>query len=332
MNRGAVNNVSQIGIEVTSGTAVNANKFTPTLAWKLMRDRGTKKFRARGSKVDSTHVLHKSMAKGTVDGVLDYNSFPYILENLIAADTPEDVDSGGTVYQRVYKPGVRAADSTGKTYTVEQGDATACEDYAYTKVVSLDIESGQDDFTVKGGLISRYPADGQTLTSSPTVVPERPVERNDINLYIDTDFASIGTTLVTEALEESLSLSDKFKEFFVHNRTAGEFYDIVEIPYEPTFKFATVHNAQSRTLIAALTANPYRWIRWEAQGALLDTISSTPYYELIRIDMCVKFDTPETIDDEDGPLGYRYNCTMMPDDDGIGSYMEITSINGIASL
>lgn len=326
MNRGAVNRVTQIGIETTSGVSVPATKFLPTLSWMLKRQVDNKKFTAQGSKVPSTHVRHKTMSKGNVEGVLDYNSLPYILDSLFGAATPT---LGSGAYTRVYTPGVRSADSTGRTYTVEDGDSTACEDYPYTKVISWDVEASQDDFTTKGNLIARFPSDGQTLASlsGSAIVAENPVERNDVNLYIDDSFGSIGGTQVTEALSESWSIPEKFQEFFVHNRTAGEFYDIVEKRYEPTFKFSTVHNSQSRTLIAALTSNPYKWIRWEAIGG---TVGSTT--AMIRVDMAVKFDSPEIVDGDDGPLGYDYNCSMMPDDAGLTSFMVVTVRNGIATL
>ena len=158
------------------------------------------------------------------------------------------------------------------------------------------------------------------------------MERNDINVYINDDFATIGTTKISQALSESINLGNKFKEFFVHNTATAEFADIVEIPYEPTFSFETVHNTQSRSLIAAISSNPYKWIRWQALGASLGTHSAIERFETIQFDMCVKFDTPEKIEDEDGPLGYKYNCTMMPDMAGIGGYMKITSINALTAL
>jgi hypothetical protein len=331
MNRGAVNQVGQIGVESTSGTAVAANRYTAALSWLMGREGETGRTRARGSKVNTTHVRKKEMAKGSVEGVLCYNSHPYIFDSLFNPATPSQIGAL-TAYTRVWTPGVRTADSTGKTYTVEVGDATACEDYAYAKVLGFDLEASQDEFSVKGPLISRAPVDNQSLSGSITTIAERLVERNDINLYIDTTYGGLGGTQFTEPLSESVSIGEKFKEFFVHNRSAGEFHDIVEVLYEPIFKFSSVHNSQSRTLIALLNTNPYRWIRWEAIGQSLGTHSAVEYFEKIWIDMCVKFDTPARIEDEDGPLGYDYSCTMMPDDAGLGSYMRITSVSALAAI
>ncbi len=330
-DRAGVNFISQFGIESTPGTAVNASRFCPTLSWMLAREVVDKKFRAAGNKVPGTHVVHKRMARGSVEGILDYNSCMYIFDGIFSAATPVQIGAL-TAYTREWLAGVRTAD-TCRNYTVEQGDSVACEDYAFTQLLGFELDSGQDDFSIKSGAISRYPADNQTLTSggSITTVPERPVERNDVNVYLNDTYGAIGTTKVTQALDENISLGDKFKEFFVHNSATPEFADIIEIPYEPTFKFATVHNAASRTLINSLLTNPTKWMRWEAIGASLGTHSAIERFETIWIDMCVKFGTPEIIRADDQPLGYRYNCSLIPDMAGLGSFMKITSINSIAT-
>lgn len=331
MLRSGVGIVSQIGVESTAGTSVAANRYTPTLNWMLKRMIETKDFRGRGSRVPTTKVQHKKCGKGEVNGVLDYNSIIYLLSGIFPNPTPVQIGAL-TAYTRVYTPGVRTADSTRKTFTVEIGDETAAEKYAFCQLLGLNLAAGQDDFTVKSDAVSRYPTDNVTLTATPTEIAERPVERNDINVYIDTSNGGLGGTQVTEAFAESLDVGSKFKEVFVHNRTAGEFYDVVEIPYAAKFSFETAHNAQSRSLIAEITNNPTKWIRWEAIGASLGTHSSVEYFEKIWIDLAVKFEEPEPLENEGDPYGYKYVCQSVPDLAGLGSHLRITVVNSIATL
>jgi hypothetical protein len=196
----------------------------------------------------------------------------------------------------------------------------------------LSLAASQDGFTVKSDAISRYPTDNTTLTATPTEIAERPVERNDVDVYIDTSYANLGSTKLTEALAENFDCGTKFKEVFVHNSAAAEFYDVIEIPYEAKYSFETVHNAQSRTLVAAITTNPTKWIRWAAVGNLLGNVSSVDYYEKIWIDMAFKFDAPEPMENEGEVYGYKFNGTTYPDSAGLGSHMRITVTNGIATL
>lgn len=331
MLRSGVGIVSQVGVETTPGTPVAANKFLPTLSFMPKRKIDTKDFRAAGSRVPTTKVHHKRMAGGEVSGVLDYNSIIYLLSGIF--NNPAATQIGAlTAYTRVYTPGLRTADSSRKTFTVEVGDATAAEKYAFTQLLGFNLAAGQDDFTVKSDLISQYPTDNVTLTASPTTVPERPVQRGDITVYMDDTYGALGTTAVTEALAESLDLGPKFKEVFVHNAAAPAFYDVIDIPYAGKFSFDTVHNTQSRTLIASLVNNPTKWIRWEAIGAFLGTNASINYYEKIWIDMCVKFEEPEEKINEGEPYGYSYKAATFPDEAGLQSHMRITIVNSLASL
>lgn len=329
--RSAVGIVNQIGIETTPGTLVPANRYTPTLNWILKRKIDTKSFRGRGSRINTTKVQHKRMASGSVEGVLDYNSIIYLLSGIFNDPSPAQIGSL-QAYQRIYTPGVRTADNSRKTYSVECGDATAAEKYAFCQLLGLNLDAKQDDFSVKSDAIARYPADNLSLTASPVEVAERPVQRADINLYMDTSFGALGTTQITEAQGESFNIGNKFKDVFFHNRSAGEFADVVEIPYEPKFSFETAHNAQSRALVAEITGNPFKWFRWEARGGLLGVDNSFNIYELIQIDIAVKFDEPEPLDNNDEIYAYKYNAEGLPDTAGLGSYMQVKVINGRATL
>ena len=329
--RSAVGIVNQIGVETTPGTLVAANRYTPTLNWNLKRTIETKNFRARGSRVNTTKVQHKRMAEGSVEGVLDYNSIIYLLSGLFNDPSPSQIGAL-QAYERIYTPGVRTADSSRKTYSLECGDATAAEKYAFLQLLGLNLQAQQDDFTVSSNAIARYPVDNASLTASPVEVAERPVQRADINLYMDNSFGSIGTTQITEAQSESLEIGNKFKDVFFHNRSAGEFADVVEIPYEPKFSFETAHNAQSRALVADIINNPFKWFRWEARGALLGVDNSVNIYELIQIDIAARFDAPEPLDNNDEIYAYKYNLEGMPDTAGLTSYMKVKVVNGRATL
>lgn len=333
MLRGGVGVVSQFVMESTPGAGGAANRYMESLNFEMKRTLDPKNFRGSGSRVNTVKVQHKKMATGSYSGVLDYNSFPYICEGLFNSKTAGDQIGSLQAYKREYMAGVRTPDNLRKTFAVEIGDSTACEDYAFVQMLSFGLEASQDDFTVSGDVIARYPDDNQVLASSGvTVIPPRPVERDDVNLYMDTSFANLGTTQVTEAQAEMLDIPNKYKEAFFHNRSNPSFADVLEIPYEPKFGFESAHNAQSRSLIASLKNNPEKWFRWEALGALLGDNAGTDVFEMIRIDMMVRFDDPEELRAEDTPYAYKYNAEMMPDNAGLTTHMKITTINSIATL
>ena len=289
MSRGSVGIVSQIGVEATPGTAVPANKLLPTLSFKPKPTFATQKYRAQGARTTTSLTQSKHMGDGELTGVLDYNSIIWALNGIFNFTAGTQIGSL-TAYQRVWNAGVYTSDMNRKTYTIEKGDADSADRYTSAQIKSFGFEASQDQYNIKGSMFSRYPDLDVVLTASPTKVPERPVERDDINLYIDNTFGSIGTTQVTNARRENLDIGDKFKEAFFHNRSIDSFTDIVEVPYEAMFTWVTGHNAQSRAIHAAIKSNPKKYIRWEAVGNLLGVNASVNIYEKIWVDMAVKFE------------------------------------------
>ncbi len=332
MLRGGVEQVSQFKIEGTPGEGGAANRYSESFNFMLDRNFDPKNFRGSGSKVNTVKVHHKKMAGGSLDAILDYNSFPYICNGLFVPGTRAQIDTSGG-YNQTFTANTRTSDAARKTFAVEIGDGTACEDFTFVQLVNMALEATQDGFTVKSDCIARFPTDNQSLAGSPTVIVPRPVERGDVDVYIDTTFGGLGTTKLTEAQKESLNIGNKFKEAFFHNSANSSFADVVEIPYDPKFNFESAHNSQSRTLVAALDSNPYRWIRWEALGNQLGVNAlSVPVYEMIRIDLCIQFDAAKALRNEGDPFAYAYETSMMPDPTGLGAHMIITTINGIATL
>lgn len=325
MERSSTGIVSQIGRESTPGTPVAANKLLKSISFNLKQKFSNQKMRAQGNRTPTVLARHKQWAEGDYEGILDYNTLPYILDCIFNAASPTSPATGA--YQRVYTPGTTSADSSRKTLTVEVGDATAADQYAFVQIQSFSMEATQEDFNIKGSLISKYPTLNGSLTATPTVVAERPVQRTDVNLYLNDTYGDRGTTQLTKAQSEMLDISEKFIAAWFHNRAITSFTDVVEKDYEPTFEFTLSHDSASRSLLASIAANPEKFMRWEARGALIADTT----YELIQIDLALRFDEPEEIKDSDGVYAYKYKCTAMPNTD-LGSYMTIKTINTIATL
>lgn len=334
MLRSSVGIVGQFKIEGTAGEGGAANRYAEALKWIIDREFDPKNFRGSGNRIPSVKVHHKKMARGSVEGVLDYNTFPYLLNGLLTPGSRAQIDTSGG-YQQIFTAGTRTADSARKTFAVEIGDATACEDYNFVQLLGLNIESNQEEFTVKSDLIAQFPNDNQALAGSPTVIEPRPVERDDVDVYADTSFGGIGGTKLTEVQAESLQIGNKFKEAFFHNSSNASFADVIELAHDVKFMFESAHNSQSRTLVAAISAAPTlaRWIRWQALGKVLgQDAASADVREMIRIELKIQFDAAKEKRVDDAPYAYGYEASAMPDSGGLTTHLKITTINGIATL
>jgi hypothetical protein len=166
-SRASVVIVSQIGFETTPGVGGSANRFLPTISFLPKLKRETKQFRAQGSKYNTSSVRHKQSSDGTFDGVLDYNSLPYLLQCLtVPVTTPSGPLSGTTTaYRYQYNPLSRQLDNP-KTLVCEVGDASKVDLYRYTQPTSLTIAWGQDDLKISGNLIARTMVPNQTQTGT----------------------------------------------------------------------------------------------------------------------------------------------------------------------
>ena len=336
MGRPSVNIVSQIGGEVTPGTAVAANRFIPTISWLPKLKIDSKQFRAQGSKYNTTSVHHRKHSEGTFDGVLDYNSIIYVLNGLtVPVTTPAAVAGSTTAKKWAYRPLSRQLDNP-KTYTIEVGDAVAVDKYAYGQLTSLTTAWGQDDLKISGGLIAQTMVPNQTQTGSVVNLAERPVERGQVDVFVDTAFGSIGTTQVTDPFEEEFALGEKFKPKFVHNSQYASWKEAIEIAPSLVFTFTEEHNAQGRSRLAGVinNATAMQYMRIKCQGVDLSTAQDGSVRELIQWDVAGKFTEPEEIKDilSGGVYGYKYHFVALDDPAGMGRPWQVDVINTLTAL
>lgn len=147
--------VSYLGREITKGTAVPANRHLPTISLAPKLKVETKQFRAGGSKYETASVKHKQSSDGGYDGILDYNSFIYILNGLtVPVVTPAAVAGSTSAKLWSYRPLSRQVDNP-HAYTIEVGDGVAADQFAYSQFSSLTANLGQDDMKINGNLFAR---------------------------------------------------------------------------------------------------------------------------------------------------------------------------------
>lgn len=324
MGRATVNRVVQVGVESVPGTPVAASKLLPSVSIDIGPRLTSKQYRAAGYKYNTVSRIHQQWGEGAISGPLDYNQILWLLASLIHAPTPTTPGGGVLTREWVFNPNANSADVF-KALTVESGDADAAQQSSYSVVRSLDLEWGLDDVTVSGNMISRKPTT-VALTGSPTSIAQMPVSAREIDVYMDTTFAGIGTTKITDALSARLSIGNKFNPKWILNTANQSFKELVEVPVDLSFRFETEHNAQSRALFDDLTNNPTKYMRVKATGPIIE--GALTY--LFQTDIAVNISGTEQTDVE-GVWGYAYECSPKHDAT-MGRPFQITTRNVITAL
>lgn len=325
MGRGTVNRQVQVGVEVTPGSAVSANKVLPSMSMVITPLTRTREIRSQGFKPATDVQSLGGLSRIALSGPLNYTEIVYILNMIVTGviSTP----AGGTASrQHLFAPTAQGTDGY-KALTVQEGDSTAATQAAGVFLANWGFSAADGGVDITGELRGRYPT-SVSLTGSPTSVAQLPVNPREIDIYIDPTFGALGTTKVTDGLSLNYNINDKQKEKFVLNTTFTSFSESIEVVPTQTFSFITEHNAQSRAIFAGIASgNPVQYMRMKATGPVIE--AAITY--LFQFDVPVKITATEQVD-QDGVWGYRYDC-LPKYDSAFGNKMwEIKVINTIAAL
>lgn len=167
-----------------------------------------------------------------------------------------------------------------------------------------------------------------------TIIPERPVERGQVDVFLDTTFAGIGVTQIASPFDEELQLGQKIKPKFVHNSTYKSFQSAIEVAPSLVYSFTTEYNAWGRALLTNILANdPVMYLRIRAKGLDLSNAVDGSVTELVQFDLAGKFTEPEVIKDVTGSgvFGYKFHLVALDDPD-MGRPWQVDMQNSRASL
>jgi len=324
--RASVNILTQLGAETTPGTAVPCDKKLPGLTINLSPSNTTKFYRPSGKKYLNTGVLQKVSARGNYKGPLSFTEIIYPLSGYIGSADPTAIPST-SAKQWDFLPSDTGPESN-KSFTWQEGDASAAQQAAYVVFNSVKINLTRDSGEISGTCFSQPIDESATLTASPTDVSQMPVSGNTIDFYIDSTFGGIGGTKMTDPYELDIDLPEKFVEKWPVNSSNASWKEPVEKATEPSGYIILENNAQTRTLIAAMKQNqlPTYYLRFKCTGIAIGTSAY-----LLQGDFAIKYEDHEKLQDQGGVYGYKLKFKIV-DDSTMGRPYSFRVINTQASL
>lgn len=312
----------QIGVESTPGIAVPANrKLLATSLTPSVKTEGDT-FRAMGNKYPSFAVVNKEWTEVGIEGKLTYNEILYLLASLLSQPTP--VQLGQTnAYKWVFVSNTSGED-IGKTFTVEQGDATTTWRSTGVKVSGLEFTFSREEVSLSGSAIGRPLETGIGLTTNPISLTPRPILPIHLSLYMASGRAELDTVQpLRRGFALTWSLTDKYTLAWPIGQPP------VVIESEPTLeaKLKLATDEIGLGLIAAMRNGETKWLRLKAEGSIIEA----PYLYTFQIDFPFQVLEVGEFADEDGLYLVEYTLTGIHDTTW-GKAFEISVISDMQTL
>lgn len=310
-----------IGKEVTPGVGVAASTKLNSISIEPAAKVKTDTFKPLGTKMATVSILNQEWATAKISGVLDFNEIPYMLASALTSATP----TGTAENTWLFTPSATGAD-TPVTYTIEQGSAVRAHKITYGIVNALDFEFARDGIKLGGEMLAQQLTDGITMTASPTSPTQVVASAANVNVYLDSTSAGLGTTKLTRALKVGWKLSGRYGPLWVMDRANGSFVTHVET--EPKLEVTLLVEADAAGMaeLANLRSGATRFLRIEVVGP---TITTNPYSFVI--DTAVKWTDIGDFSDESGVYAVEYTGTAVYDAT-YTKFTEVKVVNTLAAL
>lgn len=312
MARESGNIIQQVGVQPDFGTAAAATRKLAGLTFIIGDKVDVKTYRRKGAKFNDVYVNNKKWTEGTYEGPGSYNELCYILASLFPY-TVAAVEGASGAFKWTFLPSAEGNDDA-EVLTIEEGDDEAAEMYQDVTLQSLDLGFTRDDVNCSGNFFAKPKDDVfSALSEDAAQLASRPMSGNEVDVYMDSTFAGIGTTKLTDVFEARFAMGNKRDPKWVLNSANKSWKESKEIIPDGTLMISTEHNSQSRALRAALEAA--KFFRVQSIGPL---ITGSTYYRF-RLDFCGKILNPDRQPDLDGIYGFNYE---------FGSFLENTMGRG----
>jgi hypothetical protein len=298
----------QLGVESTPGTGVSADKKLTSTSIEIKTKADIKNFRPMGTKYSTTEVLGKEWTEFSITGMGSYNDTSYLLSSCLAYATPAQVGVT-TAYLWTFAPSSSATDTV-KTYTIEQGDATRAHKIAYGTISEIEYTFTRDSVDVKGTGIGQKLDDGITLTATPTSIAEKPILPTDVDIYLDSTSAGLGTTKLTRAVKCTVQVSDRFGPVWVLNSANSAFVSTVETEPKAEIKLLVEADTSGMAILTSMRDSSTQFMRIQATSAD-DAGASTPYQ--LSWDAAVKVKDVGDFSDEEGIYAIEWTFDQVHD-------------------
>lgn len=295
--RATVFETLQLGVESTAGTLVGADRGIQSLQLSPSIQNESDVFLPAGYKYPTVVAQNQEHTTAGVEGQPTYDELIYPFSSILTAATvtQPDATNDPNTYLWTFDPATSQADSP-QTYTIEQGSPTRAHRYGYGLFTELTLESQRSGIALGGSFLAQRLEDDITLTTISKTLPLVPVLSNQIDVYMDSASADLGTTKLARAFVANFSLSDRFGPVWVLDSAEDAWAAHVETEPEGTLALTLETDAEGMGVLPLIRSGDTRFLRVEATGATIDT----NYTYRLTLDLAAKVTDVGDFSDQDG--------------------------------
>ena len=319
----------QIGKETTPGTGVAAGKLLQYTGFDLDPQIETVAFRPMGSKVNSAILPGKDYTNFSITGQGSYQELPYIMSGLLVDGVITTVDTSGK--QHLYEPTNRT-ETTKARYTIEQGSATRAGKVTYGMITGAELTFNRESgLQISGSGMAQQYQDNIALTGSPTTVTEAPVLPTHLNVYVNSSFATIGTTKLTRDFNAVWRCNDVVGPVWPINSANASYASDVELAPTIECELTAEADTAGMAFLTNVRAGSTVYVRLEALSTVLAG-AATAFYK-IWIDGAYKVSSMGGFDDSDGVKVINWTLTGVSESTfSATAFTRVTIVNTLAAL
>lgn len=324
--RATVNQITQIGLETTAGTAVAATKLIQGTDFQPGIKLNTKQFRAMGRKYPYLTVPGREWVDAKLAGPANYNELAYWL-SCIGVMTPTTHTGGTNSKDWVLTP-VTNGNANVQTYTVEKGDSIRAYKYAYGLLYTFNIHFTRDEVQFTGNMLGQRITDAITLTSSGigNVTPQ-PILGSHVNWYLDTTSGGIGTTQLLNPVSGDLIWDAGYGTFWPMNRSNTSFKQHVDLAPKATLKMLLEADSAGMAQLSGARLGSTYYLQMDAQGPIIE---GSIVYEW-KVNFAAQVSNIQPFSDAQGVYAIEFEFTLV-EDNTLAYAWKSTLTNNLAAL
>jgi hypothetical protein len=319
--RASVNELLQLGLESTLGTAVAANRQMALFELVATGEYDPKPHSGQGRKQSAVVLPNKDWTsgkwstKGNAGDAVSYTEIIYPLATLFGRPTPSTHAGGTNSKDWTFDAPLQGSPANPiASYTAQQGSAAHSHQFAGLIFTSITIKGTRDGVTASGDCIAQTFSTNIALSSSPTKLLTDPILGADWTVYRDTTSAGLGTTQLLRVFEWEYNYTGVYGVIWPGNKvaSANTWAAIVELDPVHTARIKLEADTQGDTGFSDVRAGTTEFYRFDCKGQTFVAPDNAINREL-KIDIAGKVNAAIPLTDGDDLLEEEIMLEVVED-------------------